>query len=318
MAILFFGLTLGTAASVSESLLPSSAQRLLAVEAALLSRPCQKALSSGLTLQAALGPLLLPPPAPPKPELVTTLVFNQTSAPDHILILGFHDFGPGARLNGMTYPEFDGFIKRAKDLGYQNLTSRQLLDFLYGKEPVQGKWIMFTFDDGYVGQYEAAKLLQGYGYSVLLGIVSNHVVAAGGSLNQAQIAEILAMGHELASHTSGHCALALPNDNKSAFQNSPPGPETNCNPDVFALLTEGEIAFQLKDSKAVMEKTFGVPINAVIYPYGFYNATVHEEALKAGYQLGFRFPSQVNPDLHSYASVMDLPRINAQHGSRIR
>lgn len=313
---LFLGLTLGTAISVSESLIPSTAKNLLAVESALLSRPCQKALSSAAVLQIASGPIRLPP-SKPRPNLVTTLVFNQTSAPDHILILGFHDFGPNAKLNGMTYPEFDAYIKRAKDLGYQNLTSHKLLDFLYGKELVKGKWIMFTFDDGYVGQFEAAKLLQGYGYSVLMGIVSNHVVAGGDSLTQAQVTEILAMGHELASHSSGHCALTLPTADKSAFQASPPGPEASCNPDMFALLTQGEVAFQLKDSKAVMEKTFGVKINAIIYPYGFYNDTVHKEALSSGYQLGFRFPSQVNRDVHSYVSALDLPRLNVQRGSRL-
>lgn len=122
--VLFLGMTLGTALSVSESLIPSQTKNLLAVESALLSKPCQKALSSTTVLQIASGPIRLSP-AKPIPNLVTTLIFNQTSVPDHILILGFHDFGPNAKLNGMTYSEFDAYIKRAKDLGYQNLTSNR-------------------------------------------------------------------------------------------------------------------------------------------------------------------------------------------------
>jgi peptidoglycan/xylan/chitin deacetylase (PgdA/CDA1 family) len=263
----------------------------------------------------------LPVPTLPKPttlpEIVPNLVFNQLQEPNHIFIPGFHDFGPNARLGGMTYGEFDAYVQRVKDLGYQNLTTQKLLDLLYGKTPLQGKWVLFTFDDGYSSQFEAANILHRHGYTALLGIISNHIVTGGQKLNQPQIAELLAQGHELASHTSEHCPLTLPAANHAHFQNNAPGPWQNCDPDRVSLLSREEVAYQLLDSKTVMEKMFGIPVKSIIYPYGYYNDTTYQEGVKAGYVLGFRFPSRVNRDVYSYSNSLALPRMNIQRGARL-
>ncbi|MEM9816996.1 MAG: polysaccharide deacetylase family protein [Cyanobacteria bacterium P01_D01_bin.6] len=279
--------------------------------------PRFQATNLGAVSAFKLPPLTLPQPEP-APELVLNLPFNRLSEPDHVFIPGFHDFGPGAKLKGMDYPEFEAYVQRIQALGYQNLTTQKLLDFLYGKEPLTGKWVLFTFDDGYGGQFEAAQILHRYGYTALLGIISNHVVTGGDKLNQAKIAELLTQGHELASHTSEHCALALPAGNYANFYATPTGGTwENCNPNVASLLNQNQVAFQLGDSKAVMEKTFGVAVRAIIYPYGYYNDITYQESLKAGYVLGFRFPSQVNQDIHSYSHTLELPRMRIMRGASL-
>ena len=189
-------------------------------------------------------------------NFVADIPFNDLSSPNHVLILCFHDFGPKAKLDGLDYPEFEAFVQGLKDQGYQNLTTQKLANFLYGNIPFQGKWVLYTFDDGLTNQIKAAEILSQYGYSALFNIISNRVLFGSPALNSAQITSLLSQGHELGSHTSEHCKLTLPDASYLSFVDNPMGDEENCDPFQPALLTQGQVSFQLKDSKAVMEKHF--------------------------------------------------------------
>lgn len=127
-------------------------------------------------------------------RLVADISFNDAASPNHILVLCFHDFGTKAKLDGIDYPEFEVFVQHLKDEGYQNLTTQKLIDFLYGNIPFQGKWVLYTFDDGLTSQIKAAEILSQHGYSALFNIISNRVLVGGHALGSAQITSLLSQG----------------------------------------------------------------------------------------------------------------------------
>jgi peptidoglycan/xylan/chitin deacetylase (PgdA/CDA1 family) len=135
--------------------------------------------------------------------------------------------------------------------------------------------VIVTFDDGYADNHDAAApILERFGvpatFFVTVGFVGTanvfehdrHVPGRFGNLTWDQLRSLVARGFEVGSHGLSHANLA------------------RCMPDA----ARQEIA----DSKAILERTLGVPIRSFAYPFGG-RQDVTEEVLReiraAGYDV---------------------------------
>ncbi len=127
------------------------------------------------------------------------------------------------------------------------------------------KEFCITFDDALLCLYEnAVPVLDALGLTATFYIVSGYIgrlshwdVYQRPHMDQDQIRELLRKGHRIGSHTATH-------------------------PDLRRL-SDTELRTELEGSKADLENRFGVAINSIAYPFGFYNDRVAQAAARAGY-----------------------------------
>ena len=184
-------------------------------------------------------------------------------------VLAYHGLGPphgdDARLL-ITSERLEAQIRYLQRRGYRFLTGDELVD---EGEP-GNRTAVLTFDDGFrTALTDMAPLFERLGVRAtfyispgLLGEQHWRVPGDAGRLLDAEDARALAAaGMDLGSHAMTHQDLRL--------------------------LDGGELAFELEESKAAVEKLTGRPCRTLAYPYGLYDDRVIEAARAAGYDLAF-------------------------------
>jgi peptidoglycan/xylan/chitin deacetylase (PgdA/CDA1 family) len=120
--------------------------------------------------------------------------------------------------------------------------------------------VLITFDDGHLDNYTTAfPTMQKYGFTGILYIVGSYV-GADNYMNADQIKEMAAAGWEVGSHSMTHTDLTL--------------------------LEPQQQRYEVVESKDFLEKTLGVPIRTIAYPFGTSNSSVIDYAHFAGYIAG--------------------------------
>lgn len=154
------------------------------------------------------------------------------------------------------------------------------------------KKVVLTIDDGARNFFEqGTKILGEFGFRAIQFIVSGQI----GGINEwdakhghpqiplmddGQIREWLAEGHEIGSHSVNHRNLSK--------------------------LNEKEARHQIIDSKKELEDRFGVPILHFSYPHGKFTPLTQDLVLEAGYETA----STTRFGVHSAAqNLTSLPRI---------
>jgi peptidoglycan/xylan/chitin deacetylase (PgdA/CDA1 family) len=184
-------------------------------------------------------------------------------------VLVYHGLGPpegdDARL--LISPEhLEAQIRYLQRRGYAFRTADELVET---GAPLDGTAVL-TFDDGFrTSLTDIAPLLQRLGVRAtfyvspgLLGKQHWRVAGDVGRLLDADEAKALAdFGMELGSHAMSHQDLRL--------------------------LDGRELAYELEESKAAIEKITGHPCRTFAYPYGLYDDRVTAAAAAAGYDLAF-------------------------------
>jgi peptidoglycan/xylan/chitin deacetylase (PgdA/CDA1 family) len=183
------------------------------------------------------------------------LVYHGVGAPD----------GDGARL--LVSPErLESHIRFLQRRGYRFSTAEELV----GSGRPQSGTAVLTFDDGFRSCLtEAVPLLRRldvratfYVCPGLFGGQHWHLPGeAGRLLDEDEARALVEAGMELGSHSISH-------------------------PDL-RLLDGGELAVELRDSKAAVERITGQPCRTLAYPYGLHDERVEQAASEAGYELAF-------------------------------
>jgi peptidoglycan/xylan/chitin deacetylase (PgdA/CDA1 family) len=182
-------------------------------------------------------------------------------------VLVYHGLGPpegdDARLL-ITPRHLESHVRFLQRRGYEFKTAEEL-----GGPPADGT-VVLTFDDGFrTSLTDIAPLLRGLGVRAtfylspgLLGRQHWRVPGDRGRLLDEDDAKELAdAGMELGSHAMTHQDLRL--------------------------LDGRELAFELEESKAAIEKITGRACRTLAYPYGLHDERVTEAAAAAGYDLAF-------------------------------
>ena len=180
-------------------------------------------------------------------------------------VLVYHGLGRPDEARLLITPErLEAHIRYLQRRGYTFLTAEEL-----ESEPANGTAVL-TFDDGFRSWLtDAAPLLQRLGvratFYVSTGLLGQQHPQVPGDegrlLDDADAKALSEAGMELGSHAMTHRDLrSLDND---------------------------ELATELQESKAAVEKITGRPCRTIAYPYGLYDDRVTEAAAAAGYELAF-------------------------------
>jgi peptidoglycan/xylan/chitin deacetylase (PgdA/CDA1 family) len=190
-------------------------------------------------------------------------------------ILLYHRIAPdgaAARARYRVTPEaFEEQLRFLRDSGYHTPRLGEWLRALETKEPLPGRAVLFTFDDGYRDFAEHAwPLLRRHGFSALVFLVADAV----GGLNQwdeaygerlpllgwEEIRRLCSEGLELGSHTATHRPLTA--------------------------LSATEVVREVARSRAVLTRGLGAPVEAIAYPHGAIDEVVRHLTGACGYRSG--------------------------------
>jgi peptidoglycan/xylan/chitin deacetylase (PgdA/CDA1 family) len=213
-------------------------------------------------------------------------------------VLIYHKLGPrpgGVRLKGL-YLGKALFTRQLEELRRAGFTTGSLSDCTT-KPP--SKQVVITFDDGYVNalrhglgplavtQFKAVQFLT----ADLLGKRNEWDVPLGETpepmMDQAQVQEWLAAGHEIGSHTLTHPYLTQ--------------------------LPRSRAREEITASRKKLEDIFSRVIEHFCYPYGDWNEAVRDMVMEAGY----RTACTTTPGVNTTAdSPFALKRFTARYPSR--
>jgi len=169
--------------------------------------------------------------------------------------------GPNYTSPYYVKPEvFDEEMKLLRDWGYTTITIDMLLKAIAEGTELPPRPMLITFDDGHLNNYITAfPIMKKYGFTGILYIVGSYI-GADNYMNADQIKEMAAAGWEVGSHSMTHIDLTL--------------------------LEPQEQRYEVVESKDFLEKTLGVPIRTIAYPFGTSDSSVIDYAHFAGYIAG--------------------------------
>ena len=145
----------------------------------------------------------------------------------------------------------------------------EVVDYIDEKKLFFGQPVVaLTFDDGYTNLLKLTPLIKKYNLRPLVFITAqpaqinreelanNHKV-----MDEAQVKKLIAAGWDIGCHTLTH-----PN---------------------LLTLSEEQLQEEISNSKAILESTYGVPVNYFAYPKGYYNKKIVDIVRNAGYHAAF-------------------------------
>jgi peptidoglycan/xylan/chitin deacetylase (PgdA/CDA1 family) len=175
--------------------------------------------------------------------------------------------------------ELDAQLDYLQNAGFSTVTLREVLDADDGKTSLPPHPVVLTFDDGYDDAATAVlPRLVARGQKATFFIVSGHCAAdAAGRITQDRYrfmtwGEVLALrnaGMEIGSHSVSHRKLTA--------------------------LHEMEMRAEVQDSRAMLQKYLGQPVELFAYPYNSERRSVRLAVEKAGYRAAV-MGSQGNTD----------------------
>lgn len=174
----------------------------------------------------------------------------------------------------VTTSRFESHLKFFKMMGFKTLTFSELADFWYERKPLQEMpWspLLLTFDDGYRSNLvNAGPLLVRYKMKASLFLLADSSIrrntwdpAVAGDedsmalLDPSERARIEEFGFRVESHGLDHARLTE--------------------------LPDGEVLFQLEESRRRLSAEFGHEISCCAYPFGAVDARLPVLAAQAGY-----------------------------------
>ncbi len=172
----------------------------------------------------------------------------------------------------VTRREFEDQMKWIQDQGATPIALDQLYRHLTTGEAVPDKAIVITFDDNYQGFYDIAlPILEKYKYPAAMFVHTKFVGDKKGrhpkmdwpTLKELVKNPLITIG----SHTVSH-------------------------PDDITTLAPDDQLKEFRDSKAILEKQLGKPMNYLCYPDGKNDKMVQGNASAAGYTMAFSMDNQ--------------------------
>lgn len=155
---------------------------------------------------------------------------------------------------------FEEEMKLLRNWGYQTITTELLIKAIQDGADLPPRPVVISFDDGNLDNYTTAfPIMQKYGFTGVLYIVGNYM-GAENYMNADQIKEMASAGWEIGSHSMSHADL------------------TSLDPD--------RQRYEVVESRVVLEKELGVPIQTIAYPFGVSTSGVIDYAIFAGYTGG--------------------------------
>lgn len=166
-------------------------------------------------------------------------------------VLMYHRFGTPANRFTVSYWDFEQQLTWLRDNGYTSLTMLEAYNAMFAGAPLPEKPVILTFDDSWASQWQAAELLDHYGYK---GVFFAHPDKR---LTPDQLRDLIARGHEIGSHSYEHPSLTTVSDE--------------------------QLWREVHASREELRRITGTEINFFAYPNGDWNDRVISAVKAAGY-----------------------------------
>jgi len=184
----------------------------------------------------------------------------------------------------VTPTDFRAQVRALAQRGYHAVTLAQVWDAWHHGGRLPSKPVVFSFDDGYTGQYtQALPALRAAGWPGVLNLKLGNLR----DLHADRVKGMIAAGWEIDSHTITHPDLT--------------------SVDAAALRVE------LEQSRARLRREFGVPANFLCYPAGRYDKAVVAAVRRAGYLAATTTDSGLARPQDTY--VLGRVRVNGSDGA---
>ena len=176
-------------------------------------------------------------------------------------ILMYHSISvppPGAALGELFLPtaNFKQQMAYLSQQGYEAVTLDQVWSAWQGKGPLPEKPVVLSFDDGYETQYtHAAPVLKDLGWPGVLNL--KLLSLEQGEMTPQMVKKMIGAGWEVDSHTINHLDVST--------------------------LSGAELEHEVADSRAMLQKEFGIPVDFFCYPAGKFDAASIAAVKAAGY-----------------------------------
>lgn len=158
----------------------------------------------------------------------------------------------------VTPQTFERQMHWLADKGYATVTLDELTSAIRGETVLPRKPVVITFDDNNPTQYDVAvPIMEKHGQRAVFYLIAKYLDSAN-MVNRDRALDLQAKGHEIASHTMTHRAL--------------PG------------LNDDELAWELVESKRLLEELTGRPVKHLAYPGTAHNQRVRDATKAAGYE----------------------------------
>jgi peptidoglycan/xylan/chitin deacetylase (PgdA/CDA1 family) len=189
---------------------------------------------------------------------------------------------------------FEQQLAVLRDAGYRSLALSEWRDAVWSREPLEGRPVILTFDDGhYDFATEAWPRLERYGFGAVVFVVAGRIGAAAtwevmrgeqpALLGWDEIERLSAAGVVFGSHSETHARLTG--------------------------LSPADMAQELARSRATLVRGLEARVDAIAYPHGAQDAVVRHLAGACGYTFGF----SCEPGFASFDDpLLALPRIEVR------
>lgn len=178
----------------------------------------------------------------------------------YITVLNYHRIANEDNPMTVAPADFEQQLQYLREQGYTSVTLDEVAAYLAGKGALPAKPLVITFDDGYEdNQRMAVPLLRKYGFHGIIFVITDNI-GKPGYLTWEQMKAVQERAINIGSHTMTHANLTK--------------------------LDAEELAKELQNSKAALEKGLGTRVDYIAYPHGGVNARVIAAARAAGYKGG--------------------------------
>lgn len=212
--------------------------------------------------------------------ILSWLVFPTSSVP----ILAYHQVSDADDIYSVTATQFEEQMNYLSSKGYTGISLEELFSFYEGKGTLPRNPIVITFDDGYEDNFlTALPIMEKYHMRSTVFVVSG-LVGTPEYLSWQQIAEMQERHTEIGSHTVSHIGLSTLNAESQRRE--------------------------IVDSKSILEKHIGRPVQFLAYPYGQFSPITEELLGEAGYKGACSGIAGLNS---KGMDVYALKRVNVPH-----
>lgn len=214
--------------------------------------------------------------------LIAALGSTAFAESNRISILAYHavSLNPErGNLSVISQQRFEQQMRFLADEGYRTLSLSEVLSFMNGA-PMPEKTTVLTFDDGWKSQLRALPILKKYGLKATFFIFPGGGIAPNGAKhrNYMNWQEVRAISDdpdfEIQAHSMTHPYVRSSNL-VTWVKGDTPG------------RNRSDAVYELVESKAMLERELGTPIDFFAWPGGWYNDKLIDLARKAGYRALF-------------------------------
>ncbi len=180
----------------------------------------------------------------------------------------------------VTPATFEKHMQWLSDKGYTTMTLDEVVSAIHGDTQMPEKPVVITFDDNNLSQYDiAVPIMEKHGHKAVFYLVAKYLDSPH-MLNRERALALQAKGHDIQSHSMTHRAL--------------PG------------LNDEELAWELTESKRVLEELTGKTVKHFCYPGTAHNQRVRDAVKAAGYETATIMDPVTMTEAHDW---MKWPRI---------